>query len=574
MPITFDASLVTKVEIISYYASGEGQRVFSGIRVAASNGFSKRWSTHGGTSNPDDLPWDTDADLRALRQAIQDGVIPASRVRWPGGYGDPIVEWHPDGDGYPFRLKPILLRFDPFALPESLGGTDDAAGTVTTHWHKVGSGTPPVVEVPSLSAYPGSTIDSIMTAAGWTESIPTGDPLFVLEVIEVDGEAFTRGPRTSTRRYSTDGGTTWTTIRPTDLSSLTDIQEYLHGTWVTTGAPTRRHDRRWINWQSTAEQRRQFIPLSIPSDAIEIWFYIQDAGGTWDTSKFKFSGWAKLPIANLKKILPTYVGSGVEWTDEDAIYRIWGSLKGGGAASIGICYDSDLVQSGMWGIDLCFVTYPQVVLNANLNPTDSVITLASGHSFYGFEADDILYIPTVATRANSPSLGGVHFNANVIGSAANGWDFWIGISATGTDISAPIFTISTDLKFVRGRFPRNYTFQQIVDAFNARSDVPFVAALEAGTAGSSIFPAGFSATGVAAGGYDAEDEHVRIFLNQGQSATVVRGVDGTTAAPHASRTVARGIVSSGKLRGMQILRAEGLSQDTLLETYFRREGER
>ena len=567
-----DTSLVTSVYLSSNYSRFTGQRLLHGVQAYGSNGYYKNWGVLNG--DPANLPVYTDANLITLIAAIQNGIIPASLVNW-SVEDNRQIQWHPDGDGYPFGIKQDLLRLDPFKLPETLGGADsNDIGTVTSHWHKVGSGTPPTVTVPSLSAYPGTSIDSIMTAAGWVESIPTGDPLFVLEVVEVEGEAFARNPRTSTRRYSTDGGTTWTTIRPTDLSSLTDIQEYLHGTWVTTGAPTRRHDRRWINWQSTAEQRRQFIPLSIPSDAIEIWFYIQDAGGTWDTSKFKFSGWAKLPIANLKKILPTYVGSGVEWTDEDAIYRIWGSLKGGGAASIGICYDSDLVQSGMWGIDLCFVTYPQVVLNANLNPTDSVITLASGHSFYGFEADDILYIPTVATRANSPSLGGVHFNANVIGSAANGWDFWIGISATGTDISAPIFTISTDLKFVRGRFPRNYTFQQIVDAFNARSDVPFVAALEAGTAGSSIFPAGFSATGVAAGGYDAEDEHVRIFLNQGQSATVVRGVDGTTAAPHASRTVARGIVSSGKLRGMQILRAEGLSQDTLLETYFRREGER
>ena len=397
---TLDTALILSVRLSAYYSRFTGQRLLTAVYTYGSNGYSKNWGIRSG--DPADLPVHTDSNLSALIAAIQNGIIPASLVVWNVG-GNTQVQWHPDGDGYPFGIKQDLLRLDPFREPESLASTD-AIGTITTHWHKVGSGTPPTVTVPDLSTYPGSTIASLMAAAGWVESIPVGDPLFVVEVIEVEDEAFTREPRTSTRRYSTNGGTTWTTIRPTDLSSITDIQEYLHGTWVTTGAAHSQTDRRWINWQSTAEQRRQFVPLSIPRDAIEIWFYIQDAGGTWNTAKYKFSGWAKLPITDLKKILPTYVGSGVEWTDEDGIYRIWGSQKGGGAASIGICYDSDLGEAGMWGIDLCFCTYPEVTLNEELEVGITTITLPSGESFYLFEPGEVVTIPTDAQPAYAHDL--------------------------------------------------------------------------------------------------------------------------------------------------------------------------
>ena len=569
---TLDTSLITSILLGAHYNRHKGQRPLSVVQAYGSNVYAQHWQPSGG--DPANLPVYTDANLSALVSAVQIGTIPANRVTWIVD-NNRRVQWHPDGDGYPFGMKQDLLRLDPFKQPESLGGEDAAdLGALTTHWHKVGSGTPPIVTVPDLSAYPGTNISSIMAAAGWTESIPTGDPLFVLEVIEVEDAAYTRGPRTSTRRYSTNGGTTWTTIRPTDLSSITDIQEYLHGSWVTTGAAHSRTDRRWINWQSTAEQRRQLIPLSVPRDAVEIWFYIQDAGGTWNTANFKLSGWVKLPIANLKMVPPTYVGSGVEWTDEDGIYRIWGSLKGGGAASIGICYDSDLVEAGMWGIDFCFVTYPEVTLDVVLESTETIITLASGESFYLFEPGDVVTIPTEAQPAHAHDLL-FRYESTVNGPTSNGYRFFITIG-TAYDTE-----IETGTMNVRSTVPAGSTLVSVREHLNlnfVRLDIPFEATIistESPTA-TTIFVSGASgwSSGHTAGGYDAGTEKLRIDVNGGDYASVTRGHLSTVAARHAAGQKLTGNVPPSKLRGIQLLRVEGLSQDTLLETYFRREGER
>ena len=570
MAVALDTSLITSVSIGAYYSEHTGQRrLYSIVAIGSGNLYRKRWATRSG--DPADLPFDTNADLSAIKSAILVGVIPASNVLWHIG-ASKTVQWHPDGAGYPFGVKRDLIRLNPFKEPESLASTD-AVGTITTHWHKVGSGTPPTVTVPDLSTFPGSTIASLMAAAGWVESIPVGDPLFVVEVIEVEDEAFTREPRTSTRRYSTNGGTTWTTIRPTDLSSITDIQEYLHGTWVTTGAAHSQTDRRWINWQSTAEQRRQFVPLSIPRDAIEIWFYIQDAGGTWDTSKFKLSGWAKLPITDLKKILPTYVGSGVEWTDEDGIYRIWGSQKGGGAASIGVCYDSDLAEAGMWGIDLCFCTYPQVTLNEELEHDITSIPLASGESFYLFEPGEVVTIPTEAQPAYAHDLL-FRYASTVNGSTNNGYRFFLTIGASYHT------EIETGTNNIRSTVPDGATLIAVREHLNnnfATLGIPFLATIisTASPTGTTTFVPGSSwSSGHTGGGYDAGTEKLRIDTIASNYAVVTRGHLSTIAARHTAGQKISGVIPPSKLRGMQILRAEGLSQDTLLETYFRREGER
>ena len=566
---TLDTSLVTSVRMAAFYDRYSGQRLLSSIEVNGSNVYTQHWVPPGG--DPANLPVHTDANLSSLVSAIQIGVIPANRVAWIVN-NNKQIPWHPEGDGYPFNVKRDLLRLDPFKQPESLGATD-AIGTLTSHWHKVGSGTPPTVTVPDLSAYPGTSISSLMAAAGWVESIPVGDPLFVVEVIEVEDTAYTREPRTSTRRYSTNGGTTWTTIRPTDLSSITDIQEYLHGTWVTTGAAHSRTDRRWINWQSTAEQRRQFIPLSIPRDAIEIWFYIQDAGGTWNTSKFKLAGWVKLPITDLKKILPTYVGSGVEWTDEDGIYRIWGSQKGGGAASIGICYDSDLAEAGTWGIDLCFCTYPQVTLNEELEVGITTITLASGESFYLFEPGEVVTIPTEAQPAYAHDLL-FRYASTVNGPTNNGYRFFLTVGA------AYHTEIETGTNNIRSTVPDGATLISVREHLNnnfATLGIPFLATIistASPTATTTFVPGGSWSSGHTGGGYDAGTEKLRIDTIASNYAVVTRGHLSTIAARHTAGQKLSGVIPPSKLRGMQILRVEGLSQDTLLETYFRREGER
>ena len=240
---TFHAAQFTSVRIGCYYHSKYGQLVFSGLTATGSNGFSGQWFPGDGTHDPAALPWDTDADLSALRTAVQYGTIPSSPVVWIIGPGVDGITWDPDGVGYPFRLQPVLSRLDPFREEDALESTD-TGGTRTSHWYEVGTGAPPTVATPSLAAYPDSSIESIMSVAGWTVRIPTGDPLFVVEVIEYDDQAYLRGPHTSTRCYSVDGGETWTTIRPTTPASITDIQEYLHGTWMTTGAPIGGHDDR------------------------------------------------------------------------------------------------------------------------------------------------------------------------------------------------------------------------------------------------------------------------------------------------------------------------------------------
>ena len=84
---TFHAAQFTSVRIGCYYHSKYGQLVFSGLTATGSNGFSGQWFPGDGTHDPAALPWDTDADLSALRTAVQYGTIPASRVVWIIGPG-------------------------------------------------------------------------------------------------------------------------------------------------------------------------------------------------------------------------------------------------------------------------------------------------------------------------------------------------------------------------------------------------------------------------------------------------------------------------------------------------------
>ena len=435
------------------------------IRLRGANSLSRRWFYSNGQPG---LDYDNDADLLAIRTAVQNGVIPESYIHWVIPSGGGPTGYRLNYENYPHRWREILKRLDPFQLPTSLSST---LSTRTSHWHKVGTGSPPTVTTPSLSTYGTQSIEAIMTAAGWTETIPAGEPLFLLEIIETGGAAYARGTRTSTRRYSVDGGATWTTTRPSDPSTITDIQEYLHGGWFTTGAPHSRHIRSWIGWHSSSENRRKLFELDVPADVIELWFYVQDTNGAWDTNVIHRAAWVKLPLTNLHMIKPGYVGPGVQWTDQ-GVYRIWGSLQAGSAA-IGVTYEQDWIESGMWGIDLAFLTYPEVTLAAELSSFGNGIVLASGQSFYGFEVGDIALISTTAD-----------------------------------------------------------------------------------------------------GTYDASTEKVRVTAHAGQSVTIERGVEGTTAVAHPVGAKVRGEIDPGKLWALQILRVQAVDTATLLEVYFRRQGER
>jgi len=301
-------------------------------------------------------------------------------------------------DSVPTTKYELFRIFDEFETALQTRSALDAIGPKQVIYFKRVAGDDEV-DAPSLGTfeYDVTSVDSIMTAAGWSTSAPTGsDPLYstvvTWSVTEGVSTATATAPQTDAIQFSTDGGATWLNSPPSDYSTVNAIQHYVAGTgWIvdpttddTTDPVALIHGDNWLNASG-----HKLINMSTEDldDSYILGFDIQVTESWGDTNTLRNRGNVEIPMKLIKNLSANDYRSDTDFYD-GCTYKLIMDERNG-SLSLGIADDDTIAYTGYDSALVAFVTYPQGTLHEDLDLAETSIRLSSN---IGMAVGAILYM--------------------------------------------------------------------------------------------------------------------------------------------------------------------------------------